>query len=502
MAEEVRKDLKDHLDFVEKLDLNQLKYEISSELGSLTEEVSELIDEAEKKEVRIPPRIRVRITGNKMEAYIKVVTPGKPIPITEEDIRKSLKDNGVEKGILEKSIEEILVEKIIDQEVLIARGQPTVNGKDGYMKPLQVLRKEKPEECVDARGKVDFKRMRLGNIVEAGEVVAEKFPPTSGKDGYDVTGKFLPAKPGKEIDFSLTPDVGISPTNERELVALKNGVLKKDFTIDEINFIKGDVDFTTGNISYPKSLVVTGDVKSGFSVYCGENIEIRGCVEDSEVVADGDVLIKQGFLGTGKGLVKGRNVTIGHIKQQKVIASGDINIGGEVIHGMLQADGFIKMLSVRGIVIGGTLIAGKGIEVINAGNARNVKTTLKVGYSEEAAKIEEQIGKLEKNIEKVESARRIITVAGEFKELPEEKKQLSEKLKETKKHLALEKNALKTRRINIIEELLEEDKPYVKVVHTIFPNTTIQIGHLKMPISKEMRNKRFCVVKNKIFVGT
>ena len=244
MAEEVRQELKDHLDFVEKLDLDKLKYEISSELGSLSVEVGDLIDEAEKKEVRIPPRIKVRFTGNKMAAYLKIVTPGKPIPVTEDDLRKSLEDNGIKKGIIENKIEEILVEKIIDQEVLIAKGQPAENGKDGLMRPLQVLRREKPEDCVDARGKVDFKRMRLGNIVEAGEVVAEKIPATPGKDGYDVTGNVLLAKPGEEIDFSLTPDVGISPTNERELVALKNGVLKKDFTIEEINFIKGDVDFS------------------------------------------------------------------------------------------------------------------------------------------------------------------------------------------------------------------------------------------------------------------
>ena len=502
MAERRKQEVDEHLEFVASLDLDKLKFEISGELGSLSDELGGLIDEAEKQEVRIPPRIQLRLSHDKMKAYIKIVAPGKPVPLTEEDITSCLESKGVIKGILEKKIEQILVQRIFDQEVLIAEGKASEPGKDGYIKPLQMLRKENPEDCVDARGKVDFKRMRLGNIVESGELIAEIVPPTSGQDGFDVTGNVLLATPGADTDVSLTPDIGISPTCEREVIALKNGVLKKDYTIDEINFIKGDVDYNTGNISYSQSLVITGDVKSGFAVYSGENIEIRGCVEDGTVVADGDVLIKQGFLGTGKGLVKGKNVTIGHVKQQKVLASGDIYVGGEVIHGDLQAGGFIKMLSVRGIVMGGILTAGKGIEVVNAGNARNIKTEIRVGYSEEVADIDKEIVRFDDNIEKAEAAKRIITVAGEFKELSDEKKKLLEKLKYTQKQLNLEKHSLKTRKINIIDELLEREKPYVKIVHTIFPNTTVQVGYLKQVIEKEMRNKRFCIVNHKIFVGT
>ncbi|HDY88541.1 MAG TPA: DUF342 domain-containing protein [bacterium] len=496
-----KEQLEEDLAFIEKLDIDRLKYEISQELGELSDEAGVLLEEAEKKSAVIPPKIEVRLSQDKLEAYLKVVAHGRPVPITENEIRKCLKENGVIKGILEKGIDEVLVEKIIGQEVAIARGKPPSDGKDGYIKPILGPKKDCLEDCIDARGRVDFKQMRQSNLIEEGEVVAEKVPPAPGKEGYDVTGKKLLPKPVKGVDFNLTPDVGINPENNFQLVALKSGILKKDFTIDEIIFIKGDVDFSTGNIKYQKSLIITGDVKTGFSVSCGENVEIGGCVEDAEVVAEGNVIVKQGFIGADKGLIKGRNVTIGHVKQQKVVASGDIVIGGEVIHGTLQASGFIKMLGVRGIVIGGSLTAEKGIEVINAGNSRNIKTILSVGHNKEISDIEEQIQELKKTSLRVETVLRIFKTAVKVKKLSEGKKLMMGRLLETENRLAGERRKMETRRIESIENLLHEEKPYIKVVQSIFPNTTIHIGHLKKRITTIMRNKRFIYHKNAIFTG-
>jgi len=493
--------LKEDLDFIEKLDIERLKYEISEELGELSDEAIKILEEAERMKEVIPPKIEVRFSKDKLQAYLKIVTPGRPVPITENDIRECLKENGVVKGILEKKIEEVFVEKLIGQEVLIAQSKSPENGKDGIIKTLQDLREKDPEACVDSKGRVDFKQMRQGNLVEEGEVIAEKVPPTPGEKGFDVTGKILSPKPGKEVDFNLSPDVGISPENELQLVSLKNGILKKNFTIDEINFINGNVDFSTGNISYTKTLIITGDVKSGFSVYCGENVEIRGCVEDAEVVADGDVVVKQGFIGADKGLIKGRNVTIGHVKQQKVVATGDIFIEGEVIHGSLQAGGFIKMIGVRGSVIGGSLTAEKGIEVINAGNNLNIKTTLHVGCNKEIRDIEKQIEELRKTRLRAENALRIFKAAVAVKELSKEKKQIMERLLETENNLTGEIKKLEIRRIETIKNLLHTEKPYIKVIQGIFPNTTIRIGHLKELITSQMRNKRFIYHKNTIFTG-
>jgi len=491
--------LEKNLDFLEKLDLDNLKYQISEELRPLTGKAGEVLESAEKGVVS--PEIEIRFSEDKLKAYLKVTKPGKPIPVTEDDLRNKLKEEGVVKGILEKSIEEILVERLVGQEVLVAKGMPPTEGKDGYVKSILDPKKVSPEECIDPRGRVDFKRVRQSNLVEVGEIIAEKVPPVQGKEGYDVTGKILKPKLAKEVDFKLTPDIGLNPENKSQIIALKNGVLKKNYTIDEINVINGNVDFSTGNIDYSKSLVIKGDVKSGFKVYSGENIEIRGCVEDAEVVAEGDVVVKQGFLGTGKGYIKGKDVSIGHIKQQEVFATGDIVVGGEVMHSTLHAAGFIKLIGIRGVVIGGSLIAEKGIEVVSAGNAQNIKTLLHVGCNGEVMDMEEKLQILYKNDKKAETALRIIEAARNLKELSEKMKQRQEKVLATKNYISAEIKKLEKKRIEVIENLLLTEKPTIKVSQNIFSNVTVQIGHLKKLITQQMRDKTFRYHNHKIFIG-
>ena len=105
-----KEQLESDIDFLEQLDINKLKYEISDELGELTDKAGVLLDEAEREREVIPPKIAVRITSDKLLAYQKVITLGRPIAITEDDIRGALEKNNVVKKIIEKSIEEILVE--------------------------------------------------------------------------------------------------------------------------------------------------------------------------------------------------------------------------------------------------------------------------------------------------------------------------------------------------------------------------------------------------------
>lgn len=413
-------------------------------------------------------------------------------------MRKCLKENGVVKGIIEKKIDEIFIGKLLGQEVLVARGVQPENGQDASIKLIFKAQIAKPEDCIDSRGRVDFKQMRQANIVEAGEVIAEIIPSTPGKEGYNVTGNVLLPKPGKEEEFTSTQDIGVSPENNSHIIALKTGILKKDFTIDEVNFINGNVDYSTGNIDYPKSIIIKGDVKSGFSVRCDENIEVRGCVEDAEVIAEGDIVVKQGVIGTGKGLIKGRNITIGHIKQQNVIAAGDIFVGGEVMHGELKAGGYIKMIGVRGILIGGSVSAVKGIEVINAGNNSHVKTFLQVGYDEKIGKMEEQLQSLHNYRDKVNTALRIMKVADKVNQLSQEKKQVLGQLLETRKSLTGKIENLNTIMLGAIDKLITEEKPYIKLLRSVFPNTTIQIGHKKLHVSSELRNKTFRLHKDNI----
>lgn len=481
--------LKKYLDFIENLNLEELKFEVSRELGPLSG------DELDSE--RIPPRIKVRISEDGMAGYLNVVHPGKPRSVSLSLLQEQLKANGVEQGFIEENLERIVDRQVYDQDVLVARGKLPVSGKDGSIKML-LSKQEDPEDYLDARGRVDFKRMRLKNCVQKGEVIAERVPATPGIDGYLVNGKVLHSRPVKEAEFKLTPDVGLAPDNPLKLLALKDGIFFSDFRIRDISIIEGNISFATGNIKFEKSLIIKGDVKSGFSVECGENVEIYRCVEDAVVTAGGDVIVKEGFLGTGKGIIRGKKVTIGHIKQQKVEALEDIVVGGEVMYSELKAGGIIKVMGVKGIVIGGSLIAAKGIEVVNAGNTQYVKTLLCTGYNNDIIAIDREIFELEKNLDKVTRTSRIFRAVGPLDRLSDKNKGILLKLMASRQAITEGMTRLKSSREHLVLTLIEREKPFIKVTGTVFPGTTIQIGDLKVFMIKETRNKIFICHKGKI----
>ncbi|HUU30030.1 MAG TPA: FapA family protein [archaeon] len=489
---EIKRTIEEELDFIEKLDLERLKFELSQELGPLDAKIVE----AEALPKAIPPQLKVRISENRMEAYLKVIHPGKPRAIGFNSLCEYLKANKVVEGIIQENLEKIVDLQVYDQEVLVAQGKLPVNGRDAVIRII--TRETDTEECMDVRGRVDFKKMRLKNVINQGEVVAVKTPATPGEKGYKVTGEEISHKPGKDLDFRKSPDVAVSEKNPLQLVALKSGFLNPNLTIKDLIIIEGHIDYSTGNVNYLKSLIIKGDVKSGFSVECGENVEIYRCVEDSTVIAAGDVIVKEGFLGMGKGLIQGNNVTVGHIKQQKIIAKGDIVVGGEVLYSYLQAGGIIKVMGVKGIVIGGVLVAGKGIEVVNAGNAQNIKTHLCVGYNSEIMELDEKIKKLLENQEKVNKTIKLFKAAGPTELLSEGKKLLLKKLSFSQNNIAEEIKSLQTMRRDKIDELIEKEKPSIKVNGTVFRNTTIQIGDYKKYITVEERNKIFIFHKDTI----
>ena len=96
--------------------------------------------------------------------------------------------------------------------------------------------------------------------------------------------------------------------------------------------IPGDVDFSTGNIRFEGSVKIHGDVRSGFEVSADGSIEIDGAVENAILRAKGDITVKGGFVGTGKGLIQSdENVTVGYVRNQQIECNGSIFIRKEAV---------------------------------------------------------------------------------------------------------------------------------------------------------------------------
>jgi uncharacterized protein (DUF342 family) len=207
----------------------------------------------------------------------------------------------------------------------IAHGKLPVNGKNAYIKILvesaqdRILKPKKRED-----GSVDMRD--LGDIicVKIGDPLAQKIPFTDGISGYTVTGDILEPAPGADIEICVGEGTMLSQRNNSILVSTLVGlprIIENGMEIDSVYHLK-NVDVSTGHVKFKGSVIVDGDVGEGMKVIATGDITIGGFVESATLDAGGDITIGSGIIGK-KQEIETLDVT-------EINLSVNINAGGKV----------------------------------------------------------------------------------------------------------------------------------------------------------------------------
>ena len=332
--------------------------------------------------------------------------------------------------ILEEELNRIFDELIVDETVLIAEGKPKQDGKNGEVRykfniSMTELLENNEQEQIDVK-KIDFVQ-----YVKKGDVVAELLPPENGTDGITVTGSIIKADEGKPAQLPSGINVEISGENPNQLCASSDGVISlkgDELIIESLVTIEGDVDYETGNVDYRGSVLIKKDVKSDFSIKSGGDVIVEGSVEDAVIETDGNVVVKGEFTGKGTGRIKaGGGVILTFTENQVVLAGGDVFVSDALLHTTVEADGNIAILGSKG-VIGGSLNAGKSIDIQSAGSQTATETVLSVGLTreqrEKGKQYIEDIKNHKINVEKVSKAIAVLNKLNIIKRgLPDKQKQ-------------------------------------------------------------------------------
>ena len=170
--------------------------------------------------------------------------------------------------------------------------------------------------------------------------------------------------------------------------------------------VKGDVNYTIGNIDFEGDVIVRGDVLSGFIIHATGDIEVKGVVEDAEISAGRNVIVRGGFIGSGKGHITAEgDILLRYIHHQQATAGSDLIISNEATDAHLTARKGIKLLGSPGVLVGGVASADNFIECRFLGNDQGTTTDAVVAFDDELAlalaKIEEQIDLAENQIRKI-----------------------------------------------------------------------------------------------------
>ncbi|MBL8028465.1 MAG: DUF342 domain-containing protein, partial [Fibrobacteres bacterium] len=253
---------------------------------------------------------------------------------------------GIDQNAIQKALSVIATDKTPVLDVPVATGVQPINGANGrieyYFKAEGSL---KPKTMED--GSVNFKELALIETVGEGQELARMFSPTKGQPGHDIMGNAVPAKDGAPITLPAGTNTGPHPKNPEILIAQKAGNVRLNNHFVEVSegfIINGSVDFSTGNVDYGQSVTVKEDVKSGFTVHAGGDLEIGGLVEDCEIRVDGNILIKGGFVGQGKGVVLAAgSVNTGFIRNQTIKSRNSVVVAKESMNATIYARNTISI---------------------------------------------------------------------------------------------------------------------------------------------------------------
>lgn len=441
----------------------------------------------------------VTIAPDAMSAAVNIhpAGPGGSLPGRNELTRLIAEESivyGIDTAVIDHIIAACAAGKPPEEPVIIAHGSEPVHGENGRIEyHFNTTSSLKPKENSD--GSVNYKSVEIVTSVEKNQLLASCHPPSSGVDGSTVLGKKILANKGVPARLPLGPHTEPDPSNPDHLRATTDGIVRLTaggVEVCEGFVIPGDVDFSTGNVNFEKTVVVNGDVKSGFDVHCGGDLQISGTIEECHITVGGNLLCRYGFVGQGRGIIEAKgDVNIGFMKNQTVKSFKSITIAKEAINCTLRARNAINVHGNPLSVAGGTLIARVSITVHTVGNHSGIRTHLEAGLDylvvEELALLEHQQNDLALQCTKQAKLLAEMQKATHNKKLPTANEQLQiSQYVAAIQHLQQQLQVIDERKNILSEKMYQLTDASIKVEHKAFAGTMFKFGDRHHLLKEEL----------------
>lgn len=372
-------------------------------------------------------------------------------------------------------------------DFVLIKGEPLVSPQDGKVEWEGDLFKTSVVKD-PSTGQIDYREKGAHDSVVKDTLLGHQIPAVEGKDGLNVLGDTLiAAKPAANY-----PQVGANvrlDTNKNAYYAEINGrvlLTNNILSVNEKYIVEEDVDITTGNITHTGSVVVNRDVLSGAKIEAEGNIEVHGTIENAEIQTKGSLIAHGGIRqAEGHKIVAEGGIQAKFIDGGDLQAKNDIVIEKEIINCKVRTLGAV--IIPRGSIVGGEIIALKGIYAGYTGSKTYVPTLLVAGddfsvrfkLSMRRKKIERGEKELKQlrnfasaqmadqkrdfTISNDEHSRTLLKISG----LEQELQRVNEEVKE------------------IEAQTLSNGKRLVNVGVTIYPKTTISLGDEILTVEQE-----------------
>ncbi|MBT2216649.1 DUF342 domain-containing protein [Virgibacillus dakarensis] len=419
------------------------------------------------------------------------------LELTENGIINILKEKKVCYGVLHDTIQLIVSDlSVVEFPVIVARGQLAQHGENGTI-TYGLNFDTEFEKTADW----NFRDVMRIPSVQKGQRLATITMPGDGKNGIDIFGKEIKARPGKPVLVKAGKNV-VYHEKDHSFYAAAEGQVSinpRSIQVYEVYQINETLSMKDGNLDFVGSIVIHGDVPTGYTVKAGGDIKIYGMVEAATLIAGGSIFISEGFAGLRKGSIKADgNIHVGYINQGIAHAGDDIYVERSILHSECTAR--CHIYCQKGNIIGGILSAGKSVEAKDIGNRMSTQTEIVLGVHKRMMDKEKEL-----SAEKAEllDTRNKLTVLGE--KIQNQRDQQNPKVRIT---MLRQRNSINqtTEKIARIDEQLSqlngqigsETEAKLSVRGYLYSNTIVTFGKYKRKINKTTKNVQMRLEQNEI----
>lgn len=393
-------------------------------------------------------------------------------PVTRGYIEQLLLREGVTHGIDWQAIDGAVEECASHApgaerpgEVVVARGtQPVARLRSHFrLHPsLAAIRELIDEASADPAGALHHSRSLP--VVFAGQTVAVLESERPGVGGTNVRGEAVPSEDAPVESLSAGRNTRLQGDR---IVAAKSGLLrisKGELVVERDLVLSCDVDNSTGDISFPGNLTLSGSVADGYRIWVGGDLQAKEALDAHEVFCRGGLAAAGGIIGKRRALVRCRGkVRAKFVESCTVESKSSVFVEGFCYNARIMCLDRLVM-GQHGKIVGGEVRTAHGVSADEIGNRAEVATRVVVGtdfiIARKLLATRQRIESLQGSIDRVD--RRLVD-------------RPSENLRNRRLRLAEKLDGYTVVLENLVKKLDRNEQATVVARSAVHPGTVIEI---------------------------
>ena len=421
----------------------------------------------------------VHVSGDGLDAWVLILPPvGNGQDLNRAMLDRAFKERGVTFGLKWRLMENLPKEQERYFRLYhAARGTPAVNGADGQVTELFQRHLEK-SFAVDEHNRVDYTTLNNVQNVEEGGVICRIALPEKGVPGKSVQGQEIPAKDGKAASIPKGRNTEVTEDGTALIATIAGHVdfTGRAFQVKPLMEIKGNVDFSVGNINYLGDVIIHGDICSGFTVRAVGSITVDGVVEACTVEAGGDLILAQGVQGDSKAVIRAQRSLYAKFLENCCVYVKETLQTDCIINCDVYCDGKVDVHTGHMKIIGGTIRAAREVSAGTIGSRNEGRTDVFLGgfpcESYDFDVLTKEVNHLETELAQTERQ----------PDNPVKKN----KMNKLKMQLLVSRKKLEQLRKEQTEQSDEELESFRMVCDTVYPGTILTIGKVSHRFDRKL----------------